>query len=148
MSEEKLHDGVELLLKRMESHPEEFRGVTDMNESQYTLSTSRWNSVIHQYWRYLTEREQAAVKLGLRNAQRSNFHATVMETILGDKKEAGGGVNMLDAYHYTQGKQSPPQGLYNQLEAARAGQMTLPGIPTPLEYAISNTPIVIKDSTS
>lgn len=133
MSEEKLHDGVELLLKRMESHPEEFRGVPEANEQQYTLSTSRWSSVIHQYWRYLTEREQAAVKLGLRNAQRSNFHATVMETILGDKKEAGG-VNMLDAYHYTQGKQ--------------VSQMTLSGIPTPQEYALSNTSIYAKDSTS
>ena len=79
---EELHDGVKLLLKRMESHPEEFVGVSGMDEHPYTISPSRWTSVIHQYWRYFTEHEQEAIKAGIRNANRSNFHAAVMETIL------------------------------------------------------------------
>jgi hypothetical protein len=79
-----LHESVQLLLSRMESHPEEFDGIgpEDGGERMYT---SLWGSVISRYWKLLTQEEQAAVTLGLRTANRKNFHSAVMQTILGDK---------------------------------------------------------------
>jgi hypothetical protein len=83
-NEPELHESVQLLLSRMESHPEEFDGIgpEDGGERMYT---SLWGSVISRYWKLLTQEEQAAVTLGLRTANRKNFHSAVMKTILGDK---------------------------------------------------------------
>jgi hypothetical protein len=88
-NEPELHESVQLLLSRMESHPEEFDGIgpEDGGERMYT---SLWGSVISRYWKLLTQEEQAAVTLGLRTANRKNFHSAVMKTILGDKGHLAG----------------------------------------------------------
>lgn len=73
-------EGVALLLKRMKSHPEEFIGVGEEFSGQ--LMSGKWGSVLTHYWKVLTGEEQAAIKAGLREANRHNFHAVVMKTIL------------------------------------------------------------------
>ena len=130
-----LHDGVKLLIARMKSHPEEFAGVSGMDEHQYTISSSRWTSVIHQYWRHLTEQEQEAIKAGVRNANRHCFHAAVMETILvGGREEPTERLRFGSDGTLGIGTVSPSQ------------QLHLPSMLTATEYAISNAPVMIKNN--
>ena len=84
MSEE-FCDGVKILLKRMESNPEEFRGGN---------SGSRWQHVLHMGenaypdWSHaLTPAEIGALKDGIRKIYRDVFTETVMSTLLEDKEE-------------------------------------------------------------
>ena len=119
MSEE-LHDGIKLILKRMETHPEEFDGVVEGDKhSQFNLHT-KWGNIIARYWEVLTPAETAALSKALTEANRHCMHVAVMKAIL---------VDGADLYQ-------------NKLSA----QMPLPGIPTIQEYAKQAT--IIKRSTS
>ena len=81
-----LHEGVKLVVARMESHPEEFDGLAvDMQNDR--LYSSRWGSVIRNYWGVLSVYEQATVTTSLREANRKNFHSAVMKTILAPDEE-------------------------------------------------------------
>lgn len=74
-----LHAGVELLLSRMKSHPEEF----DAENGDYGLvSSNKWQRVMAKYWDELTDKEKAVITIGLREARRTNFHSAVMSNIL------------------------------------------------------------------
>jgi hypothetical protein len=82
MSEE-FCDGVKILLKRMESNPEEFK-----------VGNSRWQHVLHtgegSYpdWSHaLTPAEIEALKDGIRKIARGMFTETVMSILLEDKEE-------------------------------------------------------------
>ncbi len=81
MSEE-FCDGVKILLKRMESNPEEFKG-----------RDSKWQSVMpsttgYPDWSHaLTDEEMQALKDGLRKICRDEFTEKVMAKLLEDKKE-------------------------------------------------------------
>lgn len=84
MSEE-FCDGVKILLKRMESNPEEFRGGN---------SGSRWQHVLHMGenaypdWSHaLNPEEIQALQAGIRKIYRDVFTETVMSTLLEDKEE-------------------------------------------------------------
>ena len=112
-----LHDGVKLVIARMKSHPEEFAGALEPGETQYTISTSRWNAVLNRYWRVLTEQEQTAVLTALREANRENFHHAVMSTIMEDKSKE-------KAYEYEV-----------KTRVSGATQMPLPGMLTATEFA-------------
>jgi len=79
-----LHEGVKLLLARMESHPEEFAGI-NLTRDQDRLYTSRWGSVMSQFWHTLTTEEQDALNAGLLSANRDNFHRSVMQELLDPK---------------------------------------------------------------
>ncbi len=122
-----MHDGVKLLLKRMESHPEEFAGLTEPGSAHHTLATSRWHGVIARYWMVLTEKEQAAIFVALREANRENFHHAVMRTIMEDKPKQEGNEYEARWTNPVFAKQPPPN--------PTPEQMTLPGIPTPVEFA-------------
>lgn len=78
------HDVVKLLLARMKSHPEEFAGVT-MTKEHDRFYTSRWGSVLSQFWHTLTTEEQDALNAGLLAANRDNFHRAVMQELLDPK---------------------------------------------------------------
>lgn len=78
------HDAVKLLLARMESHPEEFVSINMLKE-QDRLYTSRWGSVMSQFWHTLTTEEQDAINAGLLTANRDNFHRAVMQELLDPK---------------------------------------------------------------
>lgn len=78
------HDAVKLLLARMESHPEEFAGI-NLTRDQDRLYSSRWGSVMSQFWHTLTTEEQDALNAGLLAANRDNFHRSVMQELLDPK---------------------------------------------------------------
>ena len=78
------HDAVKLLLARMESHPEEFAGI-NMTKEAGRLHTSRWNTVLWQFWHTLTTEEQDALNNALSTANRNHFHRAVMQELLDPK---------------------------------------------------------------
>jgi hypothetical protein len=86
------HDAVKLLLARMESHPEEFAGIT-MTREQDRLYTSRWGTLVTQFWHVLTSEEQAALNNALVTANRNNFHSEVMKELL-DPRDSRAGKQM------------------------------------------------------
>ena len=84
MSEE-FCDGVKILLKRMESNPEEFKG-----------QDNKWNSLIPKGsggyidWSHaLTEEESKALAEGMRKIYRTVYTEKVMSTLLYSTEEEG-----------------------------------------------------------
>ena len=63
--------GVEILLERMKTNPEEFI------EGGY----SKWSRVIDGSWSILTEEEQTALKAGVDNAKREHFNGEVLRVL-------------------------------------------------------------------
>lgn len=68
---DEMHDVVNLLLKRMESHPEEFaRGM------------SRWGWLVNDAMEHGSDEERAALKKGLRPILMQEIHEHVMDELL------------------------------------------------------------------
>jgi len=63
--------GVEILLERMKTNPEEF----------IEGGFSKWSRVIDNAWSILTEEEQTALKAGVDNAKREHFNGEVMRVL-------------------------------------------------------------------
>lgn len=82
-----LHEGVKLLIARMESHPEEFTGIGVKDMLHDSMYNNRWTRVLSVYWEVLTEYEKATITTTLREANRKNFHSAVMKTILAPDEE-------------------------------------------------------------
>lgn len=77
--------GIELMLKRMESHPEEFVGTNGG-------CSKEWYSVISPVIDYLTGEEKKALEQGLKTAYRDHFNGQVLRKLAGEQvldKEAG-----------------------------------------------------------
>ena len=75
-----MNEGVQILLERMKTHPEEFDGVSTAT-SQYTLGGSKWGAVISRYWEFLTEEELTALKAAVAEANRQNLTSVVLRTL-------------------------------------------------------------------
>lgn len=112
-----LHESVKLITARMESHPEEFDGLA-MDMQNDRLYSSRWGSVIRNYWSVLNPYEQATITTSLREANRKNFHSAVMKTILAPNDE-----------------QLNPRTLTGQKTYVAYEQRELPGMISANEYA-------------
>ena len=69
--------GVEILLERMKTNPEEFV------EGDY----SKWSGVMSSGWDILTEEEQTALKDAHTQAKRDHFTGEVMRVLSGDVEE-------------------------------------------------------------
>ena len=65
--------GVEILLERMKTNPEEFI------EGGY----SKWSRVINGGWDIFTAEEQKALQDGINNAKREHFNGEVMRALTG-----------------------------------------------------------------
>lgn len=70
--------GIELILKRMETHPEEFVGVNGG-------CSKEWHAVITPAVPYLTSEEREALNSALTKAYRDHLNAQVMRTIAGEE---------------------------------------------------------------
>lgn len=68
-----MHKAVELILKRMESHPEEF-------------VDARMKQMIEPFRQYLTAEEKEALKAKEREIHLDTLHVRVMKQILADKE--------------------------------------------------------------
>jgi hypothetical protein len=69
--------GVEILLERMKTNPEEFI------EGGY----SKWSRVLDSSWAILAEDEREALQAGMIEAKREHFNGEVMRVLSGDVEE-------------------------------------------------------------
>lgn len=73
---DEMHDVVKLLLKRMESHPEEF-----------AAGSNRWGWLVHDAIEHGSDEERTALKEGLRPIRLQEIHEHVMDELLnGDER--------------------------------------------------------------
>jgi hypothetical protein len=75
-----MNAGVELLLKRMETHPEEF--IVRINHG-----SSQWSGLISQFVDYLDEEDHVALKAGIRKCHQEVFTGKVMQSLAGEGEE-------------------------------------------------------------
>jgi len=86
--EDDFHDVVNLLLKRMESHPEEFE-VSSVEERGVVSDHDRWWRVMDKVLDHGTDEEKAAVRAGLREIKLNAAHKIMMDELLnGDERRA------------------------------------------------------------
>ncbi len=69
--------GVEILLERMKTNPEEF----------IEGGTSKWARVMDTAWAILAEDERDALQAGINEAKREHFNGEVMRVLAGDVEE-------------------------------------------------------------
>jgi hypothetical protein len=75
-----MNTGVELLLKRMETHPEEF--IVRVNHG-----TSQWGMLIQQFADHFDEEDHVALKAGIRKCHQEVFTGKVMQSLAGEGDE-------------------------------------------------------------
>ena len=66
-------EGLEIILERMKSHPEEF------------VASSKWTKVIGTVIDFLTPEEMDVIEKGLHQAHRDWFRGAVMQTLAGEQ---------------------------------------------------------------
>lgn len=126
------NEGVQILLERMKTHPNEFdgllKGADDFNNR---IFTSRWGAVVAKYWPVLTDEEKQAIEAGLHEANRLNLTAAVMDTLINKDTHKHGEF----AYEVSQGK----------LGHAVQGSVSGVGVYNPMLSAVasSNVPISV-----
>ena len=69
--------GVEILLERMKTNPEEF----------IEGGLSKWSQVMNNAWDILTEQERKALEDGAKEAKREHFNGEVMRVLSGNVDE-------------------------------------------------------------
>ena len=112
--------GVEILLERMKTNPEEFV------EGGY----SKWSSVLSSGWEIFTAEEQKALQDGMANAKREHFNGEVMRVLAQGHDDQLG---RADDYLVKQSKIVAPQNMIAQatgilnaeFDKAYAGQNTV-----------------------
>jgi RNA-binding protein YhbY len=77
-----IHPVVELLIARMESHPEEFRDDYLMSEVRATVGSGRWFRVIHAIRDHGSEQDNAALSARLRDIRMQQIHEWTMDELL------------------------------------------------------------------
>lgn len=82
--------GVEILLERMKTNPEEF----------IEGGLSKWSRVIDRAWEVLGEEERTALQDGMRTAKREHFNGEVMRVLAqGHDDSVAMGADMEDRIH-------------------------------------------------
>lgn len=71
-----MNNGLQLLLDRMKTHPEEF-----------TMVSSRWGSLMRDFESVFTKEEWTTYNEALLEARRELFSSTVMERLLTEERE-------------------------------------------------------------
>lgn len=70
-----MNDGMKLILKRMQTNPEEFE------------TKEKWRRLVEHDWPIFTEEEQKAYSSGLREILLDRFSETVIKTLMEDQNE-------------------------------------------------------------
>jgi hypothetical protein len=124
-----MNEGVQILLERMKTHPEEF-------VPEYDGGVTKWGSVIGQYKTYLTKEDCKALddawKETVVTAMQQKFTERVLEELVDPKADKGKyGDSVLDAQVYAQQAQATQAHiqLHQQQLAmqAQAAQQVRPG---------------------
>ena len=71
-----MNTGVEILLRRMETHPEEFT-------PPIQHGTSKWADLIHAYKDHIDAEDYEALKLGMKKVLQDKFTERVMQMLAG-----------------------------------------------------------------
>ena len=79
-----MNAGVELLLKRMETHPEEF-----YIENQMRMGSSKWSNLWAMYHDYLSEEDRQAYIDGLKAVNQQRFTEHILEGLVDPKQSSG-----------------------------------------------------------
>lgn len=79
MEDNEVHPLVELMLKRMESHPEEFEGNL---ASEYSEDVYRWNTALNEIIEYGSEADKTALHAGLREVRLEAAHRWALDELL------------------------------------------------------------------
>lgn len=75
-----VNDGVSIIIARMESHPEEFFGVSESN--------NKWRWIFSENLReVMTEPEKAAIYEGMKNVRRLEITAKAVATLMPKDEE-------------------------------------------------------------
>ena len=121
-----MNTGIEILLKRMESHPEEF--YYKPNEG-----IGKWTRLLDTFKRSLTQEEIDAIDEGLRKIERERFTELVMQMLVGVEDETSDEGKWADSILKTRGISSGGLTLSNTTASGLAwvnttatGQVTLP----------------------
>ena len=85
--------GVEILLERMKTNPEEF----------VEGGLSKWSRVIDAGWEVLGEQERTALQDAIRSAKREHFNGEVMRVLAGDVDEVSMDTGLYEGKHLMQG---------------------------------------------
>ena len=123
-----MNRGVEILIARMKSNPEEFK------PDNYTVGgvgASRWESLLHNWRHCLTEEELKAFQDALKETHRELFSQEVMKHILhkGETQEFVEETMMFNTksrmvYNHPYNEVQPATGLWNA-SYINVGQQTL-----------------------
>lgn len=81
--EKQMNAGVELLLERMKTHPEEFA-------FEPARGSGKWARLLDSFKHCLTEEERHAVEEGIRNIERTRLTELVLEGLVDPKSSNGG----------------------------------------------------------
>jgi hypothetical protein len=123
-----MNKGVELLIARMKSNPEEFK------PNEYVVGggvngTSKWENLLHNWRHCLTEEELKAFQEALRETHRELFHQEVMKHLFRvsemqqeEYMTFNAGSRMV--YNHPYNEVQPSTGLWNA-SAINVGQQTL-----------------------
>ena len=96
-----MNAGVEILLKRMDSHPEEFRGLDSHIKSLApNVNENRWRWVLAAALegKFLTDEEKTMLHDKLSSIQGEAFTAAVMRELMEDHKRVATGGSGMQAY--------------------------------------------------
>ena len=78
-----MNDGMKIILERMKTHPEEFKG-SDKNPFAYS---GKWIGLVNTYEHNLPEEDLKAFKEAVDTIRQEEFTARVMEELLDPKSE-------------------------------------------------------------
>jgi hypothetical protein len=84
--------GLELMLKRMETHPEEFAGVNGG-------CSKEWYSIVLPVIEHLTNEEKKAFERGLKQAYRDHFNGQVLRKLAGEQALEEGTTLLVGDYY-------------------------------------------------
>jgi len=112
-----MNKGIEILLNRMDSNPEEFIG---------TGSRSKWRDYFTTYKEYLNEEDVKAFETKLNTLIQDKFTETIMKELLEDKPSEGKSMGR----HPIQGTGLGGQTLVGSLEARENSIHSWTAIPT------------------
>lgn len=88
MSDEtEIHEVVQLLLARMESHPEEFDYRRAGDDAPKTTDPYRWDRFMQELETVATDEEWSAIRAGIRKLRMEGLHAAVIDELVnGDER--------------------------------------------------------------
>lgn len=79
-----MNAGVELLLERMKTHPEEF-----YVENQLRMGSTKWSNLWHMYQDYLSEEDKQAYIDGVKAINQQRFTEHILEGLVDPKQSSG-----------------------------------------------------------